>query len=72
MKKTSFIMIVAVILGLYGVANVMLYCKKAGFYYFETDLFFGMTSIFFLLLILILPRTLEIMLGFEPQANEVN
>ena len=63
-------MTVAMILGLYGVANVMLFYKKGGFQYFDDDLFFVITAIFAFMMILILPRTVAIALGSERRKPE--
>lgn len=65
MKKGLFIGIAALILGCYGVANVILFFTNNGFHYFETDLFLIATSLFFFFVVLVLPRTVLIMLGAE-------
>jgi uncharacterized membrane protein len=60
-------MIVAVILVLYGVANATLWHTIGGYHYVDTDLFYIITSIFAFMIILSLPRTVEILLGRESQ-----
>jgi hypothetical protein len=74
LKKNVFILLVAVMLGLYGVANATLWHKRGGFTFFEDDLFVWMTSIFLFMILLILPRTVEILLGSEtqPSGNGIN
>ena len=77
LKKTAFMMTVASIVGLYGLANATLYYMKGGFTYFEDGLFIIITSIFALMIIQIIPRTIYIMLGGESQPpeteiNEIN
>jgi hypothetical protein len=70
LSKNVFLMTVAMILCLYGVANVMLFYKKNGFHYFDDNLFFVITSIFAFMMILILPRTVTIALGSERKSSD--
>jgi hypothetical protein len=77
LKKSLFIMNVAAIVGLYGVANAMLWYERSGFTYFDDNLFLIMTSIFLVMILRIIPRAVEMMLGGEPQTpgyeiNEIN
>jgi uncharacterized membrane protein len=64
LSKKVFIMIVALILVLYGVANVALF-RMSGDNYVQTDLFFIITSIFAFMSLVSLPRIVEILLGSE-------
>jgi uncharacterized membrane protein len=68
LNKNVFITIVAVMLVLYGVVNATLWYKRGESSYFESDLFIIITSIFFFMILLILPRTVAILLGSESQA----
>ena len=72
MKKTEFMMTVASIVGLYGMANAMLWYMKGGFTYFEDGLFILITSTFALMIIQIIPKTIYIMLGGESQTPETD
>ena len=65
LRKDAFLIIVALILVFYGAANATLHYRYHGFYYFETDLFLAVSSVFLLLLVLVLPRSVLIMLGGE-------
>jgi hypothetical protein len=65
LRKDAFLIIVALILVFYGAANAMLYYRYRGFHYFDTDLFLAASSVFLLLLVLVLPRSVFIMLGGE-------
>jgi hypothetical protein len=73
LSKNVFLMTVAMILGLYGVANVMLFYMRGGWGYFDNDLFILITAVFAFMIILILPRTVLIVLGGErkPPKSEV-
>jgi hypothetical protein len=64
LSKKVFIMIVVSMLVLYGVTNVVLF-RISGEQYVHTDLFFLITSIFAFMLVVGLPRIVEILLGFE-------
>ena len=70
LKKEVFLTIALLIPALYGVANAVLWHQNGGFYYGHTDLFFWMTSIFALMVILVLPRTVAIMAGGERTSPE--
>ena len=68
---------VAVIVGLYGVANAMLWYERSGFTYFDDNLFLIMTSIFLVMILRIIPTAVAMMLGDDPQTygnkiNEIN
>jgi hypothetical protein len=67
LSKNVFLMTMLMILALYGVANVMLFFNKNGFHYFDTDLFLIITSIFAFMIMISLPRTVEILIGSESQ-----
>jgi hypothetical protein len=64
LSKNVFIMSVVLMLVLYSVANVVLF-RMSGAQYVNTDLFFLITSIFALMFVVVLPRMVEILLGFE-------
>jgi uncharacterized membrane protein len=68
LSKNVFIVIVALMLVLYGVANIMLF-RMSGNNYVHSDLFFLITSIFAFMIVVGLPRIVEILLGFEPRAD---
>jgi len=74
LKNKYFIMIGAVIVGLYGVVYAMLRFMKGISSSLKDDLFFIMISIFLFTMLFILPRAVYIMLGGEPRApeNEIN
>jgi hypothetical protein len=65
-------MIVVATLVLYGVINAILF-RMSGYDYVHTEAFFNITSIFALMMIFILPRTVEILLGSESRVprNEI-
>lgn len=67
LSKNAFLKTMAMILGLYGVANVMLFYNKNGFHYVDTDPFFIITSTFAFMIMISLPRTVEILIGSESQ-----
>jgi|WetSurMetagenome_2_1015567.scaffolds.fasta_scaffold13165_2 hypothetical protein len=68
LKKNAFIMTVAMILGLFVLSNVTLWHKAGSFTYLENEFYLVIFSIFLWMIIIILPRTVEIMLGSESQA----
>jgi uncharacterized membrane protein len=67
LSKNVFIMIVALMLILYSAASVMLY-RMSGDQYVHTDLFFLITAIFAVMIMVSLPRIVSILLGFESRA----
>ena len=69
LSKNVFIVIVALILVLYGVANVALFCMS-GDHYVQTDLFLIITSIFAFMMLVSLPRVVEILLGSESRVPD--
>jgi uncharacterized membrane protein (DUF373 family) len=64
LSKNVFIMIVVLILFLYSVANVVLF-RMSGEHYVQTDLFLIVTSIFAFMILVSLPRIVEILVGSE-------
>jgi uncharacterized membrane protein len=68
LSKNVFIMIVVLIIVLYGVVNVMLF-RMSGAYYVHSDPFFLITSIFAFMIVISLPRIVEILLGSESRAT---
>jgi len=67
LSKNVFIMIVALMQVLYGVANVMLF-RISGNNYVHSDPFLLITAIFAFMIVVSLPRIVEILLGFESRA----
>jgi uncharacterized membrane protein len=67
LSKNVFIMIVTLMLILYSVANVVLF-RTSGNTYVHSDLFFLVTSLFAFMMLVSLPRIVEILMGFEPRA----
>jgi hypothetical protein len=67
LSKNAFLMTMLMILALYGVANVMLFYNNNGFHYVDTDPFLIITSIFAFMIMISLPRTVEILIGSESQ-----